>query len=70
MKIQIAGGKINEFLGFESPLQKAKFFFGLFSFHSQILHTKLGKKSFLLEFEIEQKKDKKKLTVQSGDSNQ
>ena len=65
MKIQIAGGKINEFLGFEGQI-----FFGLFSFHFQILHTKLGKNSFLLEFEIEQKKDKKNLTVRSGDSNQ
>ena len=42
MKIQIMGGKITENLGFKSLLRKVKNILSLFSFHFQILHTKLG----------------------------
>ena len=41
MKIQIMGRKITENLGFKSPLRKVKKIFCLFSFHFQILHTKV-----------------------------
>ena len=41
MKIQIKGGKVTENLGFKSPHLKVKKFLSFFSFHSQILHTKL-----------------------------
>ena len=41
MKIQIMGGKITENLGFKSPLRKVKNFLVFFSFHFQILHTKV-----------------------------
>ena len=40
MKIKIMGGKITENLGFKSPLRKVKKIV-LFSFHFQILHTKV-----------------------------
>ena len=40
MKIQINGGKITENLGFESLLQKVKFFFFSFSAIFLILHQK------------------------------
>ena len=42
MIIQIVGGKITENLGFESPIRKVKLFCPFFSFHFQILHSKLG----------------------------
>ena len=59
MKIQIAGGKINEFLGFESPLQKAKFFLAFFLFIFKFFTQNWVKTVFYYNLKLNKKRIRK-----------